>query len=129
MPKDKLKYPKINKFKMAENKFYWDYSTLSDILSIHKNAVKTKESAELGDFTIDFDNSDNVVGIAIENASKFFEQMDVSKEDLENIKNASIRVDTRNPELALVWTFIKFPNKEEAIPVPTPIIRKRPLVI
>src|SRR3989338_5087566 len=110
MPKDKLKYPKINKFKMAENKFYWDYSTLSDILSIHKNAVKTKESAELGDFTIDFDNSDNVVGIAIENASKFFEQMDVSKEDLENIKNASIRVDTRNPKLALVWTFIKFPN-------------------
>lgn len=119
---NKFKYSGDNRIIMVKKDSYsCDYSEVSDILSIHKNDVKTKESAELGNFIVDFDSKDNIVGVSIENASEFFKGMDRTIDDLKSIERAIIRVDTRDPNLFVVWMLIKFPNGEEKIPFPAPI--------
>ncbi len=60
--------------KMAEGEsgqFRWDYSDSSDIFNIHKKGKLTIGSAELGDFTIDFDSIGNIVGLEIMNVTDF----------------------------------------------------------
>ena len=52
--------------------FVWDYSEGSDILNVRVRGKKNAGGSELGDFTIDYDTSGNVVGIEMKNASEFF---------------------------------------------------------
>ena len=54
-----------------QQNFVWDYSKTSDILNIHRAGRKVEGSAELEDFTVDFDKDGNVVGIEIMYASEF----------------------------------------------------------
>ena len=56
-------------------KFNFDYSEYSDILHIHRNGDSTKGSVEVGDFTLCFGNNDAIVGIEIEYASEFFNNL------------------------------------------------------
>ena len=100
------------------DKFKWDYSRYSDILHIHKKDELTKGSVELGDFTLDFGNNDEVVGVEIEHASEFFNNVDISKESLNDIQEVQLIVDKRNLQCQLVFLRLKFPNIEKKIPVP-----------
>lgn len=106
-----------------KNQFFdWDYSTDSDILNIHKIDKKTKGSAELGDFTVDFDEKDNVVGVEIMHASEFFKELGIIKSQLGTIKNAKILVDKRNPNYTLIFMGLVLVGEvERMIPIPAPI--------
>lgn len=105
-----------------DKQFTWDYSEKSDILNIHKTGKKTEGSAELGDFTVDFDNEGNVVGIEILNASEFFDQSGISKEQLQHLKAAQLAI-VQKKSYMLVWAILILPeNVEKKVLLPTPII-------
>lgn len=107
---------------MDKQFFDWDYSINSDILNIHKKNKKTKGSAELGDFTVDFDENDNVIGIEIMHAVEFFKELDVTKEQLKNIKKAIVLVNKRNPSYTLIYIRLELQNKiVRTIPIPAPV--------
>ena len=107
---------------MKMSNYTWDYSTYADILEIHKKNTQTKGSTEIGDFTIDFDNNNELVGIAIEHASEFFKQLDITKTLLKEIQNAKILTDTRNPQCTLLFLALTFPNNiKKKISLPMPI--------
>jgi uncharacterized protein YuzE len=76
---------------IGENEeFRWDYDEDADIFNIHRKDVKVKGSAELGDFTVDFDSKGQVVGLEIMYASEFLENVNISKSQLINIKSANL---------------------------------------
>jgi uncharacterized protein YuzE len=103
--------------------FTWDYSEGSDILNIRKAHKKTEGGAELGDFTVDFDKNGNVVGIEIMNASEFFGQVGITKEQLEHLKEAELTVTQRDKRYMIIWVKVILPqNIERKIPVPAPIM-------
>lgn len=102
----------------------WDYSSLSDILSIQRKGVTIRDNAELGQFTIGFDSKDNIVGASIEHASEFFKNMNIKTHELKEIKHAVIKVNSKDPNILLVWVYIKLPNREiPPFPIPAPIMR------
>lgn len=101
--------------------YYYNYSEYSDILNIHKKNVITKGSAELGDFTVDFGNDNNIVGIEIEHASEFFNNLDISKEFLKNLEYAKMVIDKRNNSCQIVFIVLKAQNNIKKIPLPTVI--------
>ncbi len=103
------------------DKFNWDYSKHSDILHIHKENKLTKGSAELGDFTLDFGINDEIIGIEIEHASEFFEEVNIDKGFLSEIQDAQLIIDKRNPQCKLIFLKLKFPTIERKIPLPLPI--------
>lgn len=104
------------------NKFNFDYSEYSDILHIHKSGNITKGSVEIGDFSLDFDNKENIIGIEIEHASEFFDNLDIDKESLNTIKSAEIIVDSRNPSCRLIFLRLEFPSTIKKISLPIPIV-------
>ena len=106
---------------MKKNGFNFDYSRYSDILHIHKNGKKTEGSVEIGDFTLDFGKNDEVVGVEIENASEFFNNLDISKKSLNEIKEAKMIISSRN-NCKLIFLGLKFPNIERKIALPMPIV-------
>jgi len=103
-------------------RFNFDYSEYSDILHIHKDGDLTKGSVEVGDFTLDFGNNDSVIGIEIEHASEFFDNVDIDKSSLNKIENAEIIIDSRNSRYNLIFLKLKFPESVKKIPVPMPIV-------
>ncbi|MBI2105786.1 DUF2283 domain-containing protein [Candidatus Woesearchaeota archaeon] len=103
-------------------KFNFDYSQYSDILHIHKNNQLTKGSVEIGDFTLDFGNKDEIVGIEIEHASEFFSNVDINKESLKVLKNANFVVDKRNPRCQIIFIKLEFPTVIKKVPMPLPIV-------
>ncbi|MFQ5620324.1 MAG: DUF2283 domain-containing protein [Candidatus Nanoarchaeia archaeon] len=103
------------------NKFRWDYNEKSDILNIHELKKKTSGSAELGDFTVDFDSKDNVIGIEILYASEFLENMGISKEQLENLQDAEIII-SKKGNRTLIFTVITIQNTKHTIPIPAPVM-------
>lgn len=109
---------------IGEDKYFkWDYSETSDILNIHRQKRKVDGSAELGDFTVDFDKKGNIVGVEITNVSDFLIQAEVSKEQLEGIKCAEIAMDKRNPNMIIIWVKLMLPNNvEKRIPIPAPVM-------
>lgn len=110
---------------MKRGSCYWDYSTYSDILNIHKKDKSTKGSAELGDFSIDFDDKGNIVGVEIMHASEFLKNFNIAKKQLENIKAAKILINKRNPQVTLVWLGLTLAgNIERQIPVMAPVIAR-----
>lgn len=103
-------------------KFQWDYSVYSDILHIHKKGFHTRGSVELGDFTLDFGDNDEVVGLEIEHASEFFGNLDIDKGILDKIQNAQFIVDMRNPRFQVIFLSLEFPGFVKKIPMPLPIV-------
>ena len=104
--------------------FSWDYSEKSDILNVHKANKKTTGSAELGDFTVDFDKNGNVVGIEIMNASKFFKLVSIDKEQLENIKEAEIILQKRGEYMLVCIKLVLPKNIERVIPLPATVVNE-----
>lgn len=103
--------------------FKWDYSEKSDILHIHRQNKKVEGSAELGDFTMDFDKNGNVIGVEINNVSEFLKQAGVSEEQLKGLKCAEIAVNKRDPKMTIVWIKLILPkNIERRIPIPAPVM-------
>jgi len=109
--------------------FTFDYSTRSDILNIHKRDVLVKGSAELGDFTLDFDTTGSVVGVEIMNVSEFLEQLHIAKQELSTIERAEIIQVTKN-QLTIIWLKIKFMKRADPtmIALPTPIEERKGVV-
>ena len=101
--------------------FTWDYSDYADILHIHKSNKQVKGSIELGDFTLDFSNNDEIVGIEIEHASEFFSPLDIDKLMLSNIKNAGFFIDKRNPSYQLIYLRLEIAKMVKTIPMPLPV--------
>ncbi|MAG47544.1 hypothetical protein CL617_02985 [archaeon] len=104
------------------NKFNFDYSEYSDILHIHKDGYVTKGSAEVGDFTLDFDSNEEIVGIEIENASEFFNNLDIDKVSLNEMKGAEFVIDKRNPQCNLIFLKLQLQNSIKKIPIPMPVV-------
>ena len=104
------------------DKFDFDYSEYSDILHIHNTGNLTSGSVGIGDFSLDFDNKENIIGVEIEHASEFFNNLDIDKESLNKIKSAEIIIDSRNPNCHLVFLKLKFPMGIKKISVPMPVV-------
>jgi len=108
------------------NEYQWDYSEASDILNIHKKSVKVAGGAELGDFTVDFGSKGQVAGLEIMHASEFFENVEISKEQLIKLKAVELIIPKkRNPQVAYFYIKLFFPqNVEQVIPIPAPILAR-----
>ncbi len=102
--------------------FAWDYSEKSDILNVHKINKKTAGSAELGDFTVDFDKSGNVVGIEIMNASEFFNLVKINMEQLKDIKEAEILIQKKGEYMLVCLKLLLPKNVERIIPLPATVV-------
>ena len=100
------------------DRFNFDYSLYSDILHLHKASETTKGSVELGDFTLDFGDKDDVVGIEIEHASEFFINVDIDKKSLTSLKSAEFIIDSKNPQVQVIYLKLEFPKVIRKIPVP-----------
>ena len=103
-------------------KFNCDYSEYSDILSVHRDGSITKGSVEVGDFTLDFDKNDEIVGIEIEYASEFLSNLDIDKESLTKIQKALITIDKRNPNCQIIFLKLEFLEMTMNIPLPMPVV-------
>jgi len=101
--------------------YNYDYSEYSDIMDIHKNGEITSGSVELGDFTLDFGKNNEVVGLEIEHASEFFNNVDINKESLTEIQDVQLITDKRNPQCQLLFLNLKFPIVVKKIPIPMTI--------
>jgi uncharacterized protein YuzE len=101
--------------------FNWDYDEDSDILNIHRNRKKVAGSAELGDFTIDFDRDGTVVGVEILNASGFFRRIAISKDQLAGLQTAAFSI-TSKGTLTLIWVRIAAGDVEQTVPIPAPVV-------
>lgn len=113
-----------------ERNFDWDYSKKSDILNIHKADQKIEGSAELEDFTVDFDKEGNVVGIEIMYASEFLSNVGIQKEQLSKILEAELLVTKKN-NYAVIWIKLILPDLskesgeavvEKKVTLPVPVI-------
>ena len=106
--------------------FEWDYSESSDILNIHRTGVKTSDSAELGDFTVDFDKEGIVVGLEIINASEFFTTLDISKDLLSDLQGAELVVQKRAGYSFILLKLLLPQQIEKTIPIPAPVLAEVP---
>jgi uncharacterized protein YuzE len=102
-----------------DENFSWDYSEKSDILNVHEVGKKTAGSAELADFTIDFDNNGNVVGLEVMHASEFFSDVDIT--NLSEIKTAKLLIKPRGNALT-VAVKLSLPHMEQVVPIPAPVV-------
>ena len=110
---------------MNGSKFNWDYSEKSDILNVHTIGKKTAGSAELGDFTIDFDKLGSIVGVEIMNASDFLGKAGITKAQLVDLQNAELSVTQKGGQFLIVWVMLKCANVEHIVPLPTPVVAER----
>ncbi len=108
---------------VAEDKYFsWDYSEKSDILNVRKLGKKTAGSAELGDFTVDFDKNGNIVGVEIMNASEFLSPLQISKDQLTDIKSAELII-RKSGQYNLIHIKLLLPQKiEKIISIPAPVL-------
>lgn len=104
------------------NDFQWDYSEQSDILNIHKTGKKVAGGTELGDFTVDFDNEGNVVGLEIMNVSDFLKEVGIESTQLRQLGGAELQV-TSKVNLHYLWIKLILPGQvEKVIPIPAPVL-------
>ena len=102
--------------------FSWDYSEKSDILNIHKTGKQTAGSAELGDFTVDFDKNGNIVGVEVMNALDFFLQVGISGDDLAKIHAAELIIKQKAQYSMILVKLVLPQNVERVVPIPTPVV-------
>lgn len=107
--------------------FIWDYNSKSDILNIHKKGKKVDGSAELSDFSVDFDKSGNIIGVEITYAAEFLSQIGLQKKHLTEIKSAELTV-SKKANYAIIWVKLSVPEKneesiiEKKLPLPVPVV-------
>ena len=107
--------------------FVWDYNEKSDILNIHRRGKKVEGSAELSDFSFDFDKNGNIVGIELVYASEFLNHVGVQKEHLAGLRSAEITISKR-ADYAIAWIKLTVPGKngntivEKKLPIPVPVV-------
>ncbi len=108
------------------DQFVWDYSEHSDILNIHKKSIATAGSAELGDFTVDFDAAGNIVGVEIMNATEFLKEAEITLEQLAELNGAGLLIKQgRGGEVTYIWLKLTFSRSvERRIPLPAPVLVK-----
>lgn len=123
MINDKIKVMTVGQDKC----FVWDYNEKSDILNIHRRGKKVEGSAELSDFSFDFDKNGNIVGIELVYASEFLNHVGVQKEHLAELKSAEITISKR-ANCAIVWIKLSIQGKnentilEKKLPIPVPVV-------
>ena len=100
--------------------FAWDYSR-SDILNIHKTGKAVAGSAELGDFTVDFDKEGNIIGVEVTNASEFLSQVGISPEQLNSLQGAELILNQKDHNVTFILIKLKLAAGEQTIPLPAPI--------
>ena len=103
-------------------KYTWDYSKNSDILHIHKYGMKTMGSVEIGDFTIDFGEKSEVVGLEIEHASEFFKNLDINEDLSNDVNDVNLILDKRNPESEFIILDLQFNNYFKKISIPVVVV-------
>ncbi len=112
--------------------FVWDYNEKSDILNIHRKGKKVEGSAELSDFSVDFDKNRNIVGVELTYASEFLNQIGLQKTQLSGIKSAEITV-SKMAKYAIIWVKLAVPERsgnstpkeiivEKKLPLPVPVV-------
>ena len=106
---------------LNHKKWVWDYSTASDILHIHKAERKTAGSAELDEFTVDFDKEGSVVGLDIEHASEFLSQVGIAPAELARLESAELIIQRKNTCM-LIFVKLYLNKKEHTIPIPAPVL-------
>lgn len=103
--------------------FVWDYSEGSDIFNIHKKGKKSAGSSELGDFTVDFDNSGNIIGVEIMNVADFLRESDISEEELQQLQGAELCTSYPKNGITYLWVKLLFPEQmEKKIAIPAPVV-------
>ncbi len=109
---------------MGETKeFTWDYSEYSDIFNIHKKGVQVKGSAELGDFSVDFDVQGNIVGLEIMNVVDFLQESHVTLQDLQELTSVELVVKQGRAEVTYIWVKLMIgEHKEYVLSVPAPVV-------
>jgi len=74
-------------------KFVVDYDSIDDVLTIYDSEKQVQETIEFAEFiNLDLDNSENVVGIEIFEASKFLSNCNpqITFQFLKNLKSARL---------------------------------------
>ncbi len=104
------------------SQFIWDFSERSDIFNIRKTGRKTNGSAELGDFTVDFDEYGEIIGIEIMNVSDFLRQAAIPLEELEQLKAAQFWVQEKGNVTYLWIKLVLSGGVERNIPIPVPVM-------
>lgn len=105
--------------------YQWDYSEQSDILNIHKKDSFVAGSAELGDFTVDFDAQGEIVGIELMNVADFLGESQISPDLLEKIVDADMVIKHRRDGIIYLWIKLVFPGGiERKIPMPAPVMEE-----
>ncbi len=103
------------------NQFAWDYSESSDIFNIHKKGKVTTGSAELGDFTIDFDSAGNIIGLEIMNATNFMTQLELGS-PFKHLKGAELIIKQERNVTYILLKIISANAVEHVIPIPAPVM-------
>jgi uncharacterized protein YuzE len=110
-------------------KFNFDYDKENDSLFVYDPKSKTKNSIEIDDIIIDFNNKKKISGIELLNASKFFrglkiDSTNINKEQLTNIQKCNVEIIYKN-NFIMIKFFLKFSSKKELItPIYVPNISK-----
>ena len=89
---------------------------------LKSTSENTKGSVELGDFTLDFSHDGEVVGVEIEHASEFFINIDIDKKSLISLKSAEFIIDSKNPQVQVIYLKLEFPKAIRKIPIPMPVV-------
>lgn len=89
-----------------------DYDKEEDILSL-SNSDKVKDSVRLEDVIIDFDYNSRIIGIEIINARRFFESFNITKDFLDNIASAKLKVNYGTDWFSI--TVILFSDSQQPI--------------
>ena len=79
-------------------------------------------SVELGDFTIDFGEDGEVVGLEIEHVSEFFRNLDINEDLSNNINEVNLILDKSNPQSEYIILDLQFHNKIRKISIPVVVV-------
>ncbi len=103
--------------------FIWDYSERSDIFNIHRKSKLSAGSAELGDFTVDFDSYGTIIGLEIMNVADFMSQINLES-PLEMLQGVElITKQGEGSQVMYIWLKLTLPLAiEHMIPIPAPVM-------
>lgn len=94
------------------------YDEENDILSIHKgfsSDERFKGNIDIGELILDVSTKGRIKGIEVINATKFFREFSIDKENLKNITDAQFNT-TLRPNSIIVGITIKAKNVDHEMP-------------
>lgn len=101
---------------------FLDYDEKNDILYIYQKG-KFKGNVEIGDFVLDIDVNKRVMGIEILNASENLKSLNITKDMLAKVKNASLKTLYKKDSI-LVGLVLSLPqNIEKPAMIALPALR------